>query len=172
MRLNWMSRFIMCTLGTHARPHYRNSPGLTHFWDPLLRQSLMAGLRILFIPEALWPYWNHRDTMTVEDGIILQGEAILIPPYRKGRNTTTDTQRTPGDHQKPVTCMQLCVLARDQQRYPTHDWSLWNMPVLPTMSITCPTQGNTHSFKTLAKIGNRPIWVWQKWLHSHCRLLF
>ena len=32
------------------------------------------------IPEALRPYWNHRDTMTVEDGIILRGETILIPP--------------------------------------------------------------------------------------------
>ena len=31
MSLNWMSQFIMCTLGTHTRPHYRNSPGLTHF---------------------------------------------------------------------------------------------------------------------------------------------
>ena len=36
------------------------------------------------IPEALWPYWNHRDTMTVEDGIILRGEAILIPPAERG----------------------------------------------------------------------------------------
>ena len=36
------------------------------------------------IPEALQPYWNHRDTMTVEDGIILRGEAILVPPAERG----------------------------------------------------------------------------------------
>ena len=31
------------------------------------------------IPEALQPYWNHRDTMTVEDGIILWGRPSLFP---------------------------------------------------------------------------------------------
>ena len=36
------------------------------------------------IPEALRPYWNHRDTMTVEDGIILCGEAILVPSAERG----------------------------------------------------------------------------------------
>ena len=36
------------------------------------------------IPEALWPYWNYQNTMTVEDGIILRGEAIFIPPLQKG----------------------------------------------------------------------------------------
>ena len=36
------------------------------------------------IPEALRPYWNHRDTMTVKDGIILHGEAILVPSVERG----------------------------------------------------------------------------------------
>ena len=31
------------------------------------------------IPEALRSYWNQRHVMTVEDGIILHGEAVLIP---------------------------------------------------------------------------------------------
>ena len=35
------------------------------------------------VPQALRPYWNHRDTMTVEDGIILHGEAILVPPVEQ-----------------------------------------------------------------------------------------
>ena len=32
------------------------------------------------IPQALRPYWNHQDTMTIEDGIILCSEAILVLP--------------------------------------------------------------------------------------------
>ena len=35
------------------------------------------------VQQALRPYWNHRDTMTVEDGIILCGEAILIPSVER-----------------------------------------------------------------------------------------
>ena len=29
--------------------------------------------------HALGPYHDHRDTITVEDGLILQGEALIIP---------------------------------------------------------------------------------------------
>ena len=35
------------------------------------------------VPQALRPYWNHQDAMTVEDGIILRGEAILIPSMER-----------------------------------------------------------------------------------------
>ena len=32
------------------------------------------------IPKALRPYHGQRDSLTVEDGLILCGEAIIIPP--------------------------------------------------------------------------------------------
>ena len=56
------------------------------------------------IPEALQPYWNHRDTMTVEDGIILWGEAILIPPTERGEIL----QQIHEGHQG-ITKSQLCI---------------------------------------------------------------
>ena len=37
------------------------------------------------VPQALRPYWNHWDAMTVEDGIILCGKPFSFPPWRERR---------------------------------------------------------------------------------------
>ena len=37
------------------------------------------------VPHPLHPYWQHRETLTIEDGLILQGEALIIPPTKRER---------------------------------------------------------------------------------------
>ena len=32
------------------------------------------------VPCPLCLYWQHRETLTIEDGLVLQGEALVIPP--------------------------------------------------------------------------------------------
>ena len=56
--------------------------------DPLLHtlaDTIVAGWPedIKDIPKALCPYHNHCDVMTVEDGLILKGEALIIPPLER-----------------------------------------------------------------------------------------
>ena len=56
--------------------------------DPLLHtlaDTKVAGWPedVKDIPKALRPYHNHRDVMTVEDGLILKGEALIIPPLER-----------------------------------------------------------------------------------------
>ena len=56
--------------------------------DPLLctlADTIVAGWPedIKDIPKALCPYHNHHDIMTVEDGLILKGEALIIPPLKR-----------------------------------------------------------------------------------------
>ena len=53
--------------------------------DPLLSalaDTIITGWPddIKGVPKALWPYHGQRDSLTVEDGLILCGEAIIIPP--------------------------------------------------------------------------------------------
>ena len=53
--------------------------------DPLLRSladTIIAGWPedIKDLPNALQPYHTYRDVMTVEDGLILHREALIIPP--------------------------------------------------------------------------------------------
>ena len=91
--------------------------------DPLLRtlaDTIVAGWPedIKDIPKALCPYHNHRDVMTVEDGLILKGEASHHSAIGKGENATNHTQRTHGNHQVPVPCKTMCISAWNQQRYP------------------------------------------------------
>ena len=35
------------------------------------------------VPHPLRPYWQHRETLTVKDGLVLQGEALIIPPAKR-----------------------------------------------------------------------------------------
>ena len=56
--------------------------------DPLLCtlvETIVAGWPedIKDVPKALHPYHNHHDVMTVEDGLILKGEALIIPPLER-----------------------------------------------------------------------------------------
>ena len=51
-----------------------------------LTSSLLAGLktsRKFLIP--ICPYWQCRETVTVKDGLVLQGEALIIPPAERER---------------------------------------------------------------------------------------
>ena len=56
--------------------------------DPLLRslaETIITGWPedIKDLPNALRPYHAHRDILTVEDGLILRGEALIIPPLER-----------------------------------------------------------------------------------------
>ena len=57
--------------------------------DPLLHslaETIITGWPedVTDLPNALRPYHTHRDVLTVEDGLILRGEALIIsPPERK-----------------------------------------------------------------------------------------
>ena len=53
--------------------------------DPLLKslaETIVAGWPedVDDVPNVLRPYHNHCDEMTVEDGLILTGETLIIPP--------------------------------------------------------------------------------------------
>ena len=37
------------------------------------------------VPRPLHPYWQHRETLTIEDSLVLQGEALEIPPAKRER---------------------------------------------------------------------------------------
>ena len=56
--------------------------------DPLLRslaETIIIGWPedIKDLPNALRPYHAYRDILTVEDGLILHGEALIIPPLER-----------------------------------------------------------------------------------------
>ena len=34
---------------------------------------------IKVVPCPLHPYWQHQETLTIEDGLVLHGEALIVP---------------------------------------------------------------------------------------------
>ena len=40
---------------------------------------------IQVVPHPLHPYWQHHETLTVEDGLVLHGQALIIPPSERER---------------------------------------------------------------------------------------
>ena len=41
--------------------------------------------KIKAVPHPLCPYWQHHETLTMEDGLVLCGEALIIPPSERER---------------------------------------------------------------------------------------
>ena len=37
------------------------------------------------VPCPLCPYWQHQETITIEDSLVLRGEALIIPPAKRER---------------------------------------------------------------------------------------
>ena len=37
------------------------------------------------VPCPLHPYWQHCETLTVEDGLVLHGEALIVPHSERER---------------------------------------------------------------------------------------
>ena len=67
------------------------------------------------VPCLLCPYWQHWETLTIEDGLILHGEALIIPLSERERMLET-TPRVPSrNHQSPVVCAWMCLMARHKQ---------------------------------------------------------
>ena len=40
---------------------------------------------IKVVPCPLCPYWQHHETLTIEDGLVLHGEALIVPPSERER---------------------------------------------------------------------------------------
>ena len=37
------------------------------------------------VPHPLHPHWQHQETLTIEDGLLLHGEALIVPPSERER---------------------------------------------------------------------------------------
>ena len=40
---------------------------------------------IKVMPHPLCPCWQHHETLTIEDGLVLHGEALIVPPLERER---------------------------------------------------------------------------------------
>ena len=55
--------------------------------------------------------------MTIEDGLILRGEALIIPPSERGKVLESIHEGHLGIFQMPVPSQTVCLLAWYQRRH-------------------------------------------------------
>ena len=67
------------------------------------------------VPHPLRPYWQHQETLTIEDSLVLQGEALIIPPVKRERTLHQLHQFHQGNNKVTVACTWKFLLAWHQQ---------------------------------------------------------
>ena len=123
------------------------------------------------VPKALWPYHGQCDSLTVEDGLILHREAIIVPPWREEEGLGTNPSRTLRHIQVPVQGKTMHILAWHQQGHQTTGRSMCHMSETSTSGAKAATEANTTTWVTLATTRSWLHDVWWKWILTHCWLL-
>ena len=105
---------------------------------------------IKVVPHPLCPYWQHHETLTIEDGLVLCGEALVVPPSERERVL----QQLHQFHQgitKPQLVMCRCIfwpginkpIEEVVHQCETCTWFQAQnaaAPLMPTPTPSCPWQ--------------------------------
>ena len=117
--------------------------------EPLLYtldETIVAGWpeNVSDVPNTLRPYHQYSNEMTVEDGLISKGEALIIPPAEREKIPNTIHE----GHQGISTTLHL--LARHQPRHQMYGRIICNMSMTLTTRTMAATQTNTGTRKAMA----------------------
>ena len=86
---------------------------------------------IKVVPHPLHPYWQHCEILTIEDGLVLHGEALIVPPSERERVL----QQLPvpsRNHQSPVAHMWIHLLAWHKQSHQRSHLPVWDLHQVPS----------------------------------------
>ena len=61
------------------------------------------------VPCPLHPYWQHHESLTVEDGLMFCGEALIIPPSERER--VLGTLHQPHQGITKHSCLSVVVIS-------------------------------------------------------------
>ena len=127
---------------------------------------------IKVVPCPLLPYWQHRETLTVEDSLVLCGEALIVPPSEWERilqqlhqfhQGTTKAQLftcgcvfRPGINKAIEEAVQQCETCTQFQAQnaaapltpmptPSHPWQMCAMDIFTLEGINYLICGNFYS---------------------------
>ena len=97
------------------------------------------------VPHPPQSYWQHRETLTIEDSLVLQGEALIIPPTKREENPATTVSIPSGNNKVILACMWKFLLA-----WHLPVWSLQQFQSQNAAASLTPTPTSSHPWQMCA----------------------
>ena len=153
---------------THIMPDHKEAFQQAFVNDPGMRA--LANLIITGWPEdikevpcPLCLYWQHRETLTVEDGLVLWGEALIILLTEMER-TLHQLHPIPSRNNKvTVACMWKFLLAWHQQGHWRSSLPVWSLHPVPEPECYSTPHTYTHNIMSMADVCHRYLHARRNW---------
>ena len=126
---------------------------------------------IKVVPHLLCPYWQLWETLTVEDSLVLHGEALIIP-IRRGEDTTATPPVPSRNHQSTVVHSWMCLLAVHKQDNRRSSLTMWDLHLGPGPKCCSIPHSNANSIWPIADMCHRHLHLGRNWLLDMQWLLF
>ena len=115
------------------------------------------------VPHLLHLYWQHRETLTIEDGLVLQGETLIIPPHRKGDSPTSTASIPSGNNKVTVAHAWKFLLAKHQQGHWRSSPPVWSLHLVPEPECWSTPHTYTYTIKPMADVCHRYLHARRNW---------
>ena len=114
------------------------------------------------VPHPLCPYWQHWETLTIEDGLVLQGEALVIPLTERERTLQQLHQFHQGiTKSQLLTCGSL--LARHQQGHWRSRLPVWSLHLVPEPECCSTPHTYNNTILPMADVCHRYLHTRRNW---------
>ena len=123
------------------------------------------------VPRPLHPYWQHRETLTIEDGLVLQGEALVIPPAERERVLNQLHQFHQGITKFTVAHMWKFLLAQHQQGHQRSSLPVWSLHPVPEPECCSTPHTYTFTIVPMADVCHRHLHTRRNWPPGSGQLL-
>ena len=122
------------------------------------------------VPCPLCPYWQHWETLTIEDSLVLQGEALIIPPAQRERVLHQLHQFHQGITVTVGHAWKF-FLARHQQGHQGSSLPVWNLHPIPEPECCSISHTYAHTITPMSDVCHRYLHARRSWPPGSGRLL-
>ena len=115
------------------------------------------------VPRPLHLYWQHQETLTVKDCLVLWGEVLIIPPAKRERTLHQLHQFHQGITKVTVAHTWKFLLAQHQQGHWRSSSLVWNLQLVPEPECCSTPHTYTHTILPLADVCHRYLHARRSW---------
>ena len=122
-------------------------------------------------PVHLMDFWNFRDELNVEDGIVLKGNRIVVPKSLHAAVLEQVHYVHQGAEKCKLRAKAFSVLVRNQPRHRRHGQAVRTVPNTPTRKRERTIDTSRRSKTRMAHTGDRPFPLERYRVYANRRLL-